>query len=101
MPCISVGKDLGIGHNYDFTKATKGYCQILWYDARRNLIGKSEMGSLLGPHPDWFPWMKPFFRSIHRLRRFRGLARVEFGNDWPDFKYGDFWEVDDVWLREQ
>jgi len=73
--------------------------QILWYDGRRNLIGKSDVGSLLGPHPDWFFWMKPFFRSIHRLRRFRGLVRVEFGNDRLDLKYGDFWEVDDVWLR--
>jgi len=44
--------------------------------------------------------MKPFFKSIHRLRRLHRLARVEFGNDWPDFKYGDFWEVDDVWLRQ-
>jgi len=73
----------------------KGYCQILWYDAQRNQIGKSDMGGLLGPHKKWFFWMKPFFKSPKGAR----LVRVEFGNDWPDFKYGDFWEVDDVWLR--
>ena len=73
--------DLAIWINYDFTKVTKGYCQILWYDTSRNLIGKSEMGSLLEPHLEWFPWMKPFFRSPRDAR----LARVEFGNDWPDF----------------
>ena len=82
-------------HNYDFTHVTEGYCQILWYDAERNLIGKSDMGGLLRPHLQWFFWMKPFFRSPKGAR----LARVEFGNDWPDFKYGDFWEVDEVWLR--
>jgi len=84
-------------HNYDFTKVTKGYCRILWYDAKRNLVGESEIGSLLKPHPGWYPWIKPLFRSPKEAR----LARVEFGNDWPDFKYGDFWEVDDVWLSRQ
>jgi len=84
-------------HNYDFSRVTKGYCQILWYDAKRNLIGKSNMGSLLKPHLEWFPWMKAFFKSP----KSGSLARVEFGNDWPDFKYGDFWEVDDVLLRPQ
>lgn len=82
-------------HNYDFTHVTEGYCQVLWYDAERNLIGKSDMGSLLQPHLEWFLWMKPFFRSPKGAR----LARIEFGNDWPDFKCGDFWEVDNVWLR--
>jgi len=79
--------------------AKKGYCQILWYDAKGNLLGKSDLGGLLGTHKKWYLWMKPFFKSIHRFRRLHRLARVEFGNDWPDFKYGDFWEVDDVWLR--
>ena len=84
-------------HNYDFTRVSNEYCQILWYNAMRNLIGKSNMGSLLKPHLDWFPWVKPYFKSPKGAR----LARVEIGNDWPDFKYGDFWEVDDVWLRPQ
>jgi hypothetical protein len=82
-------------HNYDFSRVTKGYCQILWYDARRNLIGKSDMGSLQKPHLEWFLWMRPFFRSPKGAR----LARIEYGNDWPDFTYGDFWELDDVVLR--
>lgn len=82
-------------HNYDFSRVTKGYCQILWYDAQRNIIGKTPIGSLGKPHLDWFPWMKAFLKSPKGAR----LARVEFGNDWPDFKYGEFWEVDDVWLR--
>jgi len=73
--------------------------RLNFFDDSPYLIEKSEKSSLLGPQSKCYFWMKPFFKSIHRFRRLHRLARVEFGNDWPDFKYGDFWEVDDVWLR--
>jgi len=45
----------GMGDVYKFISSSmilntvdKGYCQILWYDAKRNLPGKSEKSSLLG-----------------------------------------------------
>lgn len=84
-------------HNYNFTRVSKGYCRILWFDIFRNPVGESVMGSLLEPHSVWFLWIKPFFRAPKAAR----MARIEFGNDWPDFRHGDFWEVDNIWLRKQ